>query len=276
MFRFFENLVDPFVDYPQHDRPPTRLWGFIADYSRPFRRLFAVTALASIVVAAVEILLIAYLGRVVDLLTGAEPTEVWADHGAELIAMAVFIMVIRPAVQGLDVLLINQAIMPNYGTLFRWRAHRHVLRQSVGWFEDDFAGRIANRIMQTPPAAGEAVFQVFDAITYAIAYMVGAVILLGQADPRLALPLLAWLGLYGWLVGWAMRRIGPASKAASDARSEVTGRVVDAYTNIHSVKLFAHHDRELAYAREAIEHVKLLLVEPKFSHASSARIRGPG
>ena len=92
-----------------------------------------------------------------------------------------------------DVGLLNNAILPNFGTLIRWRSHSHVLRQSVGWFENDFAGRIANRIMQTPPAAGEAVFQVFDAMTYATAYVIGALILLSDADPALMLPLMAWL-----------------------------------------------------------------------------------
>jgi ATP-binding cassette, subfamily B, multidrug efflux pump len=125
-----------------------------------------------------------------------------------------------------------------------------------GWFENDFAGRIANRIMQTPPAAGEAVFQLFDAIAYAIAYIIGAAILLTDADPRLVLPLIAWLVLYGLLVRWTVTRVGPASQAASDARSAVTGRVVDAYTNIHSVKMFAHHDRELTYAKDAIENAR--------------------
>ena len=115
---------------------------------------------------------------------------------------------------------------------------------------------IANRIMQTPPAAGEAVFHVFDAITYALAYIVGAAILLTDADPRLLLPMLVWFALYMVLVRWTVARVGPASKAASDARSEVTGRVVDSYTNIHSVKLFAHHDTELGYAREAIENTR--------------------
>ncbi|MCR9149701.1 MAG: ABC transporter ATP-binding protein/permease [Rhodobacteraceae bacterium] len=253
MFRFFENLVDPYADYPQTDAPPRRLWPFMRDWSQPFRRVFVVTAILSVVVAAVEIALIWYMGRVVDILSAAAPAEVWADHGAELIAAAVFILLLRPALQGLDVLLLNNAIMPNYGTLYRYRAHRQVLRQSVGWFENDFAGRIANRIMQTPPAAGEAVFHVFDAITFALAYLVGAAILLLDADPRLLLPLVGWFALYGLLVRWTLKRVGPASKAASDARSAVTGRVVDSYTNIHSVKLFARDEAEMNYAREAIE-----------------------
>jgi ATP-binding cassette subfamily B multidrug efflux pump len=131
-----------------------------------------------------------------------------------------------------------------------------VLRQPVGWFESDFAGRIANRIMQTPPAAGDAVFQTFDAVAFASVTVVGAGIMLAEADTRLLLPLVVWFIAYAALVRWTVRRAGPASKASSDARSAVTARVVDAYSNIHSVKLFAHHDRELEYARESIENAR--------------------
>ncbi|WP_170396828.1 ABC transporter ATP-binding protein [Ruegeria arenilitoris] len=255
MFRYFENLVDPFADYTETDTPPTRLWPFMLDYSRPFMRVFFWTALISVIVAAVEVGLIYYMGRVVDLLSGP-PAEVWQAHGTELILMAVFVLLLRPMLHVVDVLLLNNTILPNFGTIIRWRAHKHVLRQSVGWFENDFAGRIANRIMQTPPAAGEAVFQVFDAISFSLAYLIGAAILLMAADPRLLLPLLIWFALYALLVRWTVARVGPASKAASDARSAVTGRVVDSYTNIHSVKMFAHDDQELDYAREAIAETR--------------------
>ncbi|KUF09552.1 ABC transporter ATP-binding protein [Pseudoponticoccus marisrubri] len=252
MFRFFENLVDPYCAYRETDTPPTRLLPFMLAYAQPFRRIFAWATVMSIIVAAVEIGLIWAMGWVVDILS-AGPEQVWETHGTWLIALALFILFLRPLIQTVDVLLLNQTILPNFGTLIRWRAHAHVLRQSVGWFENDFAGRIANRIMQTPPAAGEAVFQVFDAITFSLAYVVGALVLLGDADPWLIGPLVLWLVLYALLMRWTIRRVGPASKAASDARSQVTGRVVDSYTNIHSVKMFAHHDRELAYAKEAID-----------------------
>ncbi|WP_417817079.1 ABC transporter ATP-binding protein [Tritonibacter scottomollicae] len=255
MFRFFENLIDPYCDYPETDRPPTKLWPFMRDYAQPFKKVFWATGLISVVVAAVEIGLISYMGRVVDILSGS-PEEVWATHGTELILMAVFILFLRPVIQLIDVMLLNNTILPNFGTLIRWRAHKHVLRQSVGWFENDFAGRIANRIMQTPPAAGEVVFQVFDAITFALAYMLGAALLLWAADARLLLPLLIWFVLYAALIRWTVVRVGPASQAASDARSTVTGRVVDSYSNIHSVKMFAHHDRELDYAKSAIEETR--------------------
>ncbi|MBY5987149.1 ABC transporter ATP-binding protein [Roseovarius atlanticus] len=255
MFKFFENLVDPYVPYEESDTPPTRLWPFMRLYMVPFRRVFWMAGIMSVVVAAIEIWLIYYMGRIVDILAG-DPMEVWRDYGTEIIVVAVFILLIRPAIQAFDVMLLNNTILPNFGTLIRWRAHKHVLRQSVGWFENDFAGRIANRIMQTPPAAGEAVFQAFDAIAFSIAYIIGAGILLSDSDPRLMLPLIGWLALYGFLVHWTVKRVQPASKAASDARSLVTGRVVDAYTNIHSVKLFAHNTREVEYAKEAIEHAR--------------------
>ncbi len=256
MFRFFENLIDPYCDYPQTDTPPRKLWPFMRDYAQPFKKVFWVTGILSVLIAALEVWLIAYMGRIVDMLTGREPGEVWARFGLELILVAVFILTIRPALHIAQIALLNNSIIPNFGTLVRWRAHKHVLRQSVGWFEEDFAGRIANRIMQTPPAAGEVVFQMFDAIAFAIAYLIGAVILLGDADPRLIIPMMAWLLPYLVLLRWVVLRIGPASEAASNARSAVTGRVVDSYTNIHSVKMFAHHDRELAYAKDVIEEAR--------------------
>jgi ATP-binding cassette subfamily B multidrug efflux pump len=256
VFRHFENLVDPYQAYTETDKPPTRLWPFLRDVSRPFARVYAMAGVMSVVVAVVEIWLIGYMGRVVDMLATVGPSEIWDAFGTELILVATFILLGRPLLQAIDVLILNNGILPNLGTLIRWRAHRQVLRQSVGWFENDFAGRIANRIMQTPPAAGEAVFQVFDAIAFALAYVVGAAILLAGADPRLMIPLVVWLVLYGALVHWTVTRVGPASKNSSEARSLTTGRVVDAYTNIHSVKMFAHHDLELDYAKEAIEKTR--------------------
>lgn len=256
MFRFFENLVDPYTSYEASDRPPTRLFPFLWEYSQPFKKIFAVTAFMSVVVAAVEIGLIAYMGRVVDILSSGTPSDVWERYGTELILAAAFVLTLRPILQVIDVALLNNALLPNFGTLIRWRAHGHVLRQSVGWYENDFAGRIANRVTQTPPSAGEAMFQVFDAITFALAYVIGAAVMLWDADIRLMLPLLVWLGLYMGLVRWTIKRVGPASQAAADARSEVTGRLVDSYTNIHSVKLFAQHDRELNYAKDAIEQTR--------------------
>ncbi len=256
MFRFFENLVDPYGPYEQTDAPPRRLWPFLAEYIRPFRTVFAVTAVLSFLVAAADVALIWYVGRVVDLLAAGTPAQVWATYGTEIMLVAAAILLVRPVVAGMDVALLHSTILVNFGTMIRWRAHRHVLRQPVGWFESDFAGRIANRIMQTPPAAGEAVFQTFDAMAFALVTIIGAGLMLAEADLRLLVPLVVWFLLYAALVQWTLQRAGPASTASSDARSAITGRVVDSYTNIHAVKLFSHHDGELAYAREAIEHAR--------------------
>ena len=253
MLRFFENLVDPYAAYAQTDTPPRKLWPFLRDYVRPFAKVFTATGVFSIANATIDIALIWYVGQVVDYLAQGSPAEVWAAHKLDFILVALFVLVVRPSIGGVHVALLHNTIMVNFATMIRWRAHSHVLRQPVGWFESDFAGRIANRIMQAPPAAGEAVFQVFDAMAFASVTLVGASFMLAEADLRLLIPLLVWLAGYLTLMRWTLRRIGPASQAASDARSAVTGRVVDAYTNIHAVKLSGHHERERDYAREAIE-----------------------
>ncbi|EBA04861.1 ABC transporter, transmembrane ATP-binding protein [Rhodobacteraceae bacterium HTCC2150] len=254
MFSFFENIVDPFVDYPENNTPPRRLFPFIWEYCKPFKTLFVWTGVMSVVSAAMELGLLYYLGQLVDQLSASTPENIWRDQGMTLLLLTVFVLFLRPVIEFFGRALLSNSILPNLGTMIRWRAHRHVLRQSVGWFEDDFAGRIANRIMQTPPAAGEAVFQVFDAIAFSIAYLVGAAILLSNGDLRLMVPLAIWSVLFVLLMRFVLKRVGAASEASSNARSVVTGRVVDSYTNIHSVKLFAHHDSEISYAREAIEN----------------------
>ena len=256
MFKFFEGLIDPYAPYPQTDSPPRKLWPFLADYIRPFRKVFAATAVLSVLAAFADVALIWYVGRLVDQLATAGPAGFWAAHGAELVGVALAVLILRPLLLVGNIALLHNTILPNFGTMIRWRAHAHVIRQPVGWFESDFAGRIANRIMQTPPAAGDAVFQTFDAVAFASVTVAGAGIMLADADPRLLLPLVVWFVLYMALVRWTVLRAGPASKASSDARSAVTGRVVDAYTNIHSVKLFARHDTEMAYAKESIEHAR--------------------
>ncbi|MFK7764232.1 MAG: ABC transporter ATP-binding protein [Roseobacter sp.] len=256
MFRYFENLIEPYADYLETDTPPRNLWPFLWSFTEQFRTLFVLAAIMSIVVASIEVWLIYYMGRVVDLMEGT-PETFWSDHGTELILVSLFILFLRPALQALDVMLLNNAILPNFGMLMRYRNHRHVLRQSVGWFENDFAGRIANRMMQAPASAGEVIFQIFDAVSFSLAYFIGAAFLLSTSDPRLLIPLLGWFFLYGCLVRWTVVRVGPASEAASNARSVLTGRLVDAYTNIHSVKMFAHHASEINYAKEAIEEARL-------------------
>ncbi len=257
MFRFFESLIDPYEPYSATDTPPNRLWPFLKAFLWPARKVAAWTFLSILVVGVVEIMLIWYAGQLVDMLTEADATNVWAAHGVELVFVALFILFLRPGLEVLSALLLNQSLMPNVGTIVRWRSHRHVLRQSVTWFQNDFAGRIANRMMQTAPAVGEAVFQTFDALVYSLIYLTGALWLLAGTDARLGIPLLFWFGLYVALMFWAIPRVGEASRNFADARSVITGRIVDSYSNIQSVKLFAHTRTEEEYAGEAIEDARI-------------------
>jgi len=259
MFRFFENLVDPYASYPETDAPPRRLLAFLRDHVRPFRGVFVATALAKILTAVTEVGLLWYMGRIVDFLSADTPKQVLAAHWVELTLAAVYVLAIRPLTAGLDVALLHNTIVPNLRTQVAWRAHRHILRQPVGWFENDFAGRIANRVIQTPSATSDAVYQLLDAMTFALTTFLGTVAILLTIDARLIAPLILWFLGYLFLLRRSVAQVAPAAQAASDARSAITGRIVDSYANIHSVKLFAHDEREIAYAGAAIETARKAL-----------------
>lgn len=262
MLKFFENLVDPYTPYPENDTPHEGLWPFIAAFMAPFRKVLIINLILSCLVAAAEVGMIFYLGRLVDLLSGASPAEFWSQHGWELALVLVFILVVRPLIQSADMAMIKNAIQPNLAALGRWRSHRHVLRQPVGWFESDFAGRIANRVVQMPAATGDLAFQIMNALTFTVAYMIGAVVLLANANPKLLIPLGLWMVLYIALLRWSLKRIRPAARASSAARSKTLGFVVDSYSNIQSVKLFSHTERETEHAVDILEnHRKTYMAE---------------
>jgi len=253
MFHFFETLVNPYVEGPGGP-PSKKLWPFLRAFLSPFRTVIIVNILTSFAVAAAELGLLYYLGRLVDLLTDSSPGEFWANHRVEMILVLSVVLVFRPLLQILNTALIKNTIQPNLAALGRWRSYRHVLNQPVGWFENDFAGRIANRVCQMPAACGDLVFHVMDTLSFTVAYMIGASILLASTDTRLLAPLLIWFVLYACLLTWSMRRIRPASRASSAARSKTLGFVVDSFSNIQSVKLFSHGERETEYAYDILEN----------------------
>ena len=256
MFRFFENLVDPYSPHEDNMDPPAGLMQYLVYHTKPFRKLFLITGIATILAALFEIFLLATIGWVVDLMTAETPASFWANYTWHFIGLMAFVLILKPTLYLIDFMLISNTLIPNVATLLRWRGHKHVMRQSIEWFEADFAGRVANRVMQTPRSAGEVVFHVFDALAYALAYVVGALFLLMNANTLLLFPLLIWVCAYILLLRYVVRRVEPASKDSSNARSELNGRVVDAYTNIHSVKMFAHTKSELAHVKDAIEDTR--------------------
>ena len=259
MFKFFESLVDPCCAYKETDSPPKEISNFLKDYTKPFYFLFGVTAFFAFLLASIELLLIYGIGQIVDLMQTGSRQEI-LENGFFIGFFLVLAGVGMPVIASIAVLLNNNSLMPNIATLFRWRGHRQVMRQSVGWFENDFAGRIANRVMQTPRSAGEVIYHVFDAFSYILAYLVGALFLLVTAEIELIVPLLVWMFAYGYLIIFVVKRIQPASQAAADARSNLNGYMVDAYTNIQSVKLFSNEKKELEYARGAIADTRNTII----------------
>jgi ATP-binding cassette subfamily B multidrug efflux pump len=198
--------------------------------------------------------LIAFIGRIIDLMRDtASPATFFEQHGRELVLMALVALVVRPLVSLLADLSKQQLIMGPVSALVRWRAHAYVVRQSLGFFQNDFAGRISNRVMQVGPAVRDVAANSSDVIVWVIVHWVGAFLLFFEADWRLTVPLTLWLGGYAVTLFYFIPKIEKLSGIMSEARSALTGRIVDIYTNIMTVKLFAHTSREDAYAREAID-----------------------
>ncbi len=253
MYRWFETLIEAFPDEPPA-RPPETLLAFYAYFIKPVWPAFAVLLVAGLLGSLIEVTLLAFVGSLVDMMKNAEtPQTFMENHGPILLLMAFIALVARPVVSTAHDLIKNQIIAGPVTNRVRWLTHRYVLRQSLSFFQNDFAGRVANKVMQAAPALRDSVVQVIDAIWYAAVQWVGAAVIFAAADWRLLAPLLVWLAAYMGALFYFVPRIKERSTEAAEARSMLVGRMVDSYTNILTVKLFAHADREDAYARSALE-----------------------
>ncbi len=252
MFTWFESLIDPFRP-SSLETPPAHWARFFWHYVRQVWPGFAAILAVGFVGGIIELSLFAFLGELVDLArTAATPADFFAEHGSKLIWMAVIAVLLRPVVFALHILAINQVINANFTNMIRWQTHRYVLRQSLSFFQNDFAGRIANKIVQTGPSLREAMVQIADALWFVVIYTGGALVLFTQADVRLIGPLMIWLAAYVACMVYFVPKLKDASAVMSEARSTLTGRIVDSYTNITTVKLFAHTQGEDDYARAAL------------------------
>ncbi|MCI2400389.1 ABC transporter ATP-binding protein [Aliiroseovarius subalbicans] len=256
MFRFFESLVNPFGSHSA-DTPPATLWAYLRSHYGPFRKWMVWMAGTGILVALIETGLIFYTGRIIDLMNQTPAEQFWPAHGVELALAALFILFIRPLAITLNHLFLEQTLAGNMQEQVRWRAHKHLLGQSLSFFQNDFAGRLSNRVMQLGPAVEDSTYMFFEGIWYSVTYVLSAMVILSQVDPRLAVPLGLWLVIYVLYVRFVARRVAVASEKWSDARSLVTGRVVDAYANIESVKLFAQGEGEERYVLSAMKRLRL-------------------
>jgi len=253
MFRLFERWVK-ITNLPEGTTvPPTSLVGFYWHFARQTKPIFLALFAAGFAVALLDVMIPVFIGKVVTLVTQASPADLLAQYWPELAGMAVVLLVLRPLVYGTQQLLMNQAIAANVSNRVRWQNHWHVVRQSWAFFQNDFAGRIANRVMQTGPSIRESLVQLLTAVWFIVIYGTSALILLAHADPWLALPVVCWFAGYTVMLRYFVPRMRDRSKATSEARSMLTGRIVDSYTNIVTVKLFARARDEDAYVREAVD-----------------------
>ena len=252
MFRFFESLVDP---YPaaEPQQPPRRLLAFLLHYSRPLLPYLAMVAVLTALISSAEIWFFEWMGKLVDWATNEGPDGFLERHGTELKWAGALLLVGYPLLVLLQSLIVHQTLLGNYPMIIRWLGHRYLLRQSWSFFQDEFAGRISQKLMQTALSLRETVMKLLDAFVYVIVYFSGAVLVAFKSDAWLALPLVLWLVGYVGIACFFVPRLRQVSEAQSDARAQMTGRIVDSYANIQTVKLFAHTQGEQDYARAAMD-----------------------
>jgi ATP-binding cassette subfamily B multidrug efflux pump len=252
MLRRFEALLDPTVGIPA---PPPNAgllrfyWQFISQVRGLTVALFVFGGL----IAVLDTLIPAFIGRLVSLVSTHAPETLFAEQGLTLAWMAAVLMVLRPLAFVAHNVLVNQIVNPGFSNMIRWQNHWHVVRQSWTFFQNDFAGRIANRVLQTGPALRESLVMAFDAAWYILVYGSSALLLLGRLDWRLMVPLILWFAAYAAMLRYFVPRLRDRSKRVSEMRSTLTGRVVDSYTNILTVKLFARAADEDQFVRDAID-----------------------
>ncbi len=252
MLRRAEALLDPTARQPAE--PPTDgLSPFYWHYLRQVRWLIAGLFLAGGMAGIVDVCVPAFIGRVVTLVSSHTPQALLHDAWPQLLGMAAVLILLRPSIYMFNVTLVNQIVNPGVSNMIRWQNHWHVVRQSWTFFQNDFAGRIANRVIQAGPALRESVVMSFDAAWYIVVYGSSALILLASTDWRLTPPIILWFAGYAGILVYFVPRLRERSRAVSEMRSMLTGRVVDSYTNILTVKLFARARDEDAFVREAVD-----------------------
>ena len=253
MFSFFEKLIDPFpTEEPQQS--PNTMWAFCRYYTRGMGWPLFFMAVLTAVIAAFEVYLFGFMGQLVDWLVDKNPESLLEQHGPILYFVGFMLLVGMPLLVLLHAMVIHQALMGNFPMSIRWLAHRYLLKQSMAFYENEFAGRIATKVMQTSLAVRESVMKLLNVMIYILVYFLTMLVIIAQADTRLMIPVLVWLVLY-IVAQWVfIPKLKDVATEQANARSDMTGRIVDSYTNISTVKLFSHSRREGDYAKEGMDN----------------------
>ncbi|WP_326541915.1 ABC transporter ATP-binding protein [Pseudorhodoferax sp.] len=255
MLAWFERLLQPFPEAAPRTAPRGFL-AFVWACTLGARRYLLLTVLFTAVIGAFEALLFAMMGRIVDWLSAVPPAQLWSTQRNQLLLLAGVVLA-SPLMVALQTLVKRQTLASHFPMLLRWNFHRLMLDQSMGFYQDEFAGRIATKVMQTALAVREFCLILADIAVFVVIYFVTMVAVLGSFHAWMLAPFVAWVLVYAVLVRWFVPRLVRVSKSQADARSLMTGRVTDAYTNIATVKLFSHAGREAAFARSAMEEFLL-------------------
>ncbi|MEO4001368.1 ABC transporter ATP-binding protein [Mesorhizobium sp. CAU 1732] len=251
MFRWFEERLNPFP-LEEPSEPPRTLAAFCLHYTKGSWPFLVPSAILMSLIAITEVWMFSFLGSIVDWLGEKDRATFLAEEGWRLAGMSTVVLFALPAMVWMHSLINQQTLMGNYPMRIRWQVHRYLLKQSLTFYQDEFAGRIATKLMQTALAVRECVIKLIDVCNYVIVYFTGMVFIVASADWRLAMPLIGWLVGYSILMWYFIPRLGRVAEEQADARSVMTGRVVDSYANIQTVKLFSHAKREAGYAREGM------------------------
>ncbi|WP_336485452.1 ABC transporter ATP-binding protein [Methylobacterium nigriterrae] len=250
---WLERRIDPFAPFDEGRMPPKSVLGFAGFYLRPIRAALLVLLVISIVAGSIEASLYLLMRWFIDLMNTSDRASVLQEHGASIALAILLVLVVRPVSIWLHEALSNQLVVPQSTNQIRWRTHLYTLGHSLSYFQADFAGRLANRVVQVGPAVRELAVVFIDTLLYVAIYAVTAIALFGSISPWLALPVVAWVVAYTALTRWFVPRARTRSHATAETRSTLIGRIVDSYTNILTVKLFARDREERAAVREAVD-----------------------
>ena len=270
MFNFFEKLISPFP--PQApEKPPNTLFSFCLHYTQGIGPHLIIMSVLTACIAIMEVTLFGFLGELVDWLSNKDPASLWQDEGTTLVWLSVLILVGLPLCVYLHASIIHQTLLGNYPMRIRWQAHRYLLGQSLSFYQNEFAGRLATKVMQTALSVRESVMKMLDVLLFISIYFIGMTLVVSSADYRLCAPLLGWLITYSLTLSYFIPRLRNISTKQADARSNMVGSVVDSYTNIETVKLFSHTQREASYAKDSMNEF-LQTVHPQMRLATKLNV----
>ncbi|MFK7995830.1 MAG: ABC transporter ATP-binding protein [Granulosicoccus sp.] len=250
-------LVQPYDS--SGEAPSAQVWPYLKSHILPLRRVLLLSICITVFAASIEVWLISYAGWLIDVLAATPASQIWDQHGYDLLFAALIVLLLRPASQFIRHAVNDIGFQCNAATLFRWRAHEHISQQSVGWFQQDLTGRTATRLVDIGNYASDVIFHLFNTLAFGLVYMVGIVMLMAGTDVRLALPLFFWLALYIGLMVFVIPRMVRAQQKFQSAKSALVGHVVDSFSNFDTLKLFADHESIVKDHKADLENTRRAL-----------------